>query len=56
MVRFLFFCHITICVVKGLQRTATIGDHKQEHIFDTSFDQLVDTTAEFNLQMQQNSD
>jgi hypothetical protein len=44
MVRFLFFCHITICVVKGLQRTATIGDHKQEHIFDTSFDQLVDTT------------
>ena len=37
------FGRITICVVKGLQKTATIGDHKQEHIFVTSFDQLVDT-------------
>ena len=30
-------------VVKGLQRTASIGDNKQGHIFVTTFDQLVDT-------------
>ena len=40
------FYHITICFVKGLQRTTIIGNHKQEHIFVTSFDQLVDTAKQ----------
>lgn len=40
------FCRITICFVKGLQRTTIIGDYKQEHIFVTSFDQLVDTAKQ----------
>lgn len=40
------FYHITICVVIGLQKNATIGDHKQEHTFVTSFDQLVDTAKQ----------
>ena len=30
-------------IVKGVQKTASIGDNKQGHIFVTTFDQLVDT-------------